>query len=862
MTALLARLAAMLPWILGGTAVLIVLILGYVAVQLRRARAAAAPPREGGEGGGAISSVLHLRRSFAEGVQALQGYVPGKDYRYRIPWILMLGQTEAGKSTVLRSLELERPFPAPDDAEAGEAGCRWAFFNEGVVLEVPGDFFLRAGGAPDEVAWKALLRLLQEHRTERPIDGVVLAIPCTDLLGPGAPGKEELAARAEAVFGRLWEAQKVLGMRLPVTVLVTKCDAVPGFRSLCERLPEASRHEVFGWSSPYAVEAAFAPEWVDEAFDALHEGLYETQVELLSQPDAGDPDALFRFPGELRRMHLPLRAYLREVFQRTVYHESFFFRGIYFTGDEHADAPDAATPAAEAGAGRPKRHPVFLQQLFRDKVFPEGGLARPLPQALVSRNRRVRVAQAAILAIGILGGVGLWYSHGRLTKQSALLVVALRDIEGDLHQVNRLRAESGRDRWAQVDVFGLVRDMAAVRTTRLWSTLMPTSWPGGIRSEIQGSMAAGFSEVVLPAARDALLQKADSLLPRGEGGAAPTGYVGRATGTRDVYRYVADLRRLNDNVRRYNALAHRDSADVGKLGRLLEYAFGREVPDLSARHAHFYYRALRSASAPRITSEEGVRTRIAADLADTLVRRTYDDLGRRLDRLGEHSRALNGVRFASSTSLDRFRTLNQDINDVQGFFAESETFWLDAAAPLDPALAALLDSIGSTPLLDGPAFRDDFTRRFRNARLEKLRQMRAGVESYGGGAAGLYTGLGTGGGVPDDPRGDPRGALVLREALRELQKQSFSGAESAVSLRASPQPGMGVTWDPAYLDRALVFHADYERFLEGALRDLPVASQGFVRGLATVQLEAKMTRTIQQGVRHLPVGQTFGQRNA
>jgi type VI secretion system protein ImpL len=399
---------------------------------------------------------------------------------------------------------------------------------------------------------------------------------------------------------------------------------------------------------------------------------------------------------------------------------------------------------------------------------------------------------------------------------------------------------------------------AAGRPPRLWSTLMPTSWPGGIRSEIRASMAAGLSEVVFPATRDALLQKADSLLPAGEGGSAPTGYVGRATGARDVYRYVADLRRLNDAVRRYNGLTQRDSADVRELGPLLEYAFGRDVPDLSARDAHFYSGALRAATAPRIGPEEGARTRIAAMLADTLVRRTYDDLGRKLDRLGDHSRALGGVRFASAGSLDDFRTLNQDINDVQGFFADSETFWLDGEAPLDPALDALLDSIGRTPLLDGPAFRREFTRRFRDARVEKLREMRTGVESSGGGGMSLYAGFPAAG----DTAEDARGALVLRDALRTLQKQSFSGPESAVSLRAAPPPGMTATWDPAYLDRALLFYADYDRFLQGALRDLPVGSQGFIRGLAAVQLEAKMTRTIAQGLRYTPAAPTFGQRNA
>ena len=143
------------------------------------------------------------------------------------------------------------------------------------------------------------------------------------------------------------EAQRRLGIRFPVHVLVTRCDRVPGFAATCRELPEAARDELFGWSSPYPTEAAFAPAWVDEAYEALDRSLYETQVELLSSAAPTHADGVFRFSGELRQTHASLRALLGEVFRESAYHEGFFFRGIYFTGDPAFTLP--AEPSNATG---------------------------------------------------------------------------------------------------------------------------------------------------------------------------------------------------------------------------------------------------------------------------------------------------------------------------------------------------------------------------------------------------------------------------------------------------------------------------------------------------------------------------------
>src|SRR5262245_23809698 len=42
-----------------------------------------------------------LRFSFGRALKLLKSYVTGRDYRYRVPWFLMTGESESGKTSIL-----------------------------------------------------------------------------------------------------------------------------------------------------------------------------------------------------------------------------------------------------------------------------------------------------------------------------------------------------------------------------------------------------------------------------------------------------------------------------------------------------------------------------------------------------------------------------------------------------------------------------------------------------------------------------------------------------------------------------------------------------------------------------------------
>ena len=62
----------------------------------------------------------------------------------------------------------------------------------------------------------------------------------------GQPTDEELRRRAEVIYERVQQLQKTLSIRVPIYVLITKCDQVPGFVAFCGALPQGHREQLFG----------------------------------------------------------------------------------------------------------------------------------------------------------------------------------------------------------------------------------------------------------------------------------------------------------------------------------------------------------------------------------------------------------------------------------------------------------------------------------------------------------------------------------------------------------------------------------------------------------------------------------------
>jgi type VI secretion system protein ImpL len=590
-----------------------------------------------------FASDLELRTSFRRAVRTLKTYVTGRDYRYRAPWYVLAGESKSGKTSLLESNGLDIPV---NELIEKNRRLNWYCFDQGVVIDVAGDFVLRSDGTANHRGWNTILRLLQKHRPQRPLDGLVLTIPCTDLAVEGELDHERrnrLEQKANCLYKKLWQAQKILGMRLPVYILVTKCDEITGFTSFCRQLPEKLRTQMFGWSNPASLETAYKPELLTEAFVSLHKHLSWLQFEIYAERDEiQDVDDLFLFPTAVQSMSESLGVYFDCLFKQSAYHESYLFRGLYFCGEPGVEAvqetavlPEIVKPPDKLETLQTtalQRKPVFLTDLFRKKIFSESTLAQPIRRIALSRNRTALTAQVLSLLIVLVGGVGLAVSYDRMAQQEKEVYRFLADEQRDLQTIETYRTERKRagatdttEEWfnrrqqlLQSGETRLLTGMANLNARRFGSWFIPSSWFSGVNTRLENSIAAVFKFVIFESLRLDMQQRAKNLLsahpdrltsaaqesdssandPADETAAAETHF----TPDFQLSLYVQELGDFRVNLEHYNRLVGKDPDSLDTLRQLVTYLDHTPLPAVFDKNNYLYQHALYTAQGRPIDS--------------------------------------------------------------------------------------------------------------------------------------------------------------------------------------------------------------------------------------------------------------------
>ena len=660
-------------------------------------------------GGGARKSrMMAMMESFEKSLDSKEGAtVTSKDHM-RMPWFLLVGADGSGKKTVLANNGLPLPFGPPlhVDPNRKDAG-KWWKFDDAVVLEAPaaapgptaGAQTLPPGQtvADTSIGWQTLLHVLRRERPDSPLNGIIVTISCADLLS-GRANPEKLNEQAERIRNFLERTRKALGVRLPLHIIVTKCDALPGFRSFADTLPEDRRHDIFGWANPNDIETKFDPAWIDAGFEALKTELAGLRDELLAAPEqVGDPVGLFVFDTEFPDMHEPLKEFVSKLMTDGERRPSLFFRGMYFTGDtiDHtppatADAPGMNTVriSAETTVGDQPHNLVFLRSLFAEKIFKEAGLARPTARFRLARDRRVVVAQAAAVLLLVGGTFGLWTSlygfqrgeeiiNPGLRSDAEQLTRVLSGLAIDLDQVARAstNTESVLDRRANdAAVIELVGQMRDVPTSRMRSPFLPTSWFSPLPNDIHESMLRGVQRIVLPVTRQRLLERADRLLGF-RNGVQDTSLVERldASDPKSLSNYLRDVRTLSLNIARYNSLADARTGTVRELSQLLDYLFGERLSTDSGLSSSEFETALRQGAAPKIV--------ISPAMANSVINRAVVSV--------TEVASAAGAQLAPRTSAAAEKAINPE-QDLQALFGLHAL--VDLVDPRTGLVAAVSDS--------------------------------------------------------------------------------------------------------------------------------------------------------------------------
>lgn len=872
-------------WAVVGLLLLVLLILAGLFLLLRRSQVKALETESGDGAAPALTGEvhtsrlqwLHLRMSFLRALRSLREHVAGRSYRYGVPWLLLMGEEGSGKTTLLDNTGMTRSWYASDPRIEGHGELGWGFFDRGIVLDVPGAFVLRKDGiSSDEHGWNGLLKLLQRHRARRPLDGIVLTLPCRDLLDDSLSASASIHHKATILFEKLWDAERVLGMRLPVYVLVTQCDLIPGFQSFAQSLPEAWQEGAFGWSNPYHLETAFSTAWIDEAFITMQEELQRVQSEIFVAPkQIADPDQLFLFPGAFWRLREPLRIYLSRIFKETGYRESFYFRGVYFCGDL-AGATAAGQDGALAlwppnpvpvspendvealPALTPQPTPVFLRQLFENRIFPEFGVARPNSRAFLSHNRITLGSQIAAITAAVILTLGTAFSYHRLELENQHVVLPfLREIAADRDRVQKFAASpsSLADSAAiSHNEYDLLSGMAELSASNFSSWFLPASHFSHLHDRMSAAMVPAFEQLVFKTIRFRLERKAALMFsapvpaPLDSDGDDAVLAINQTVEYRNLQQFGEQLNQLQQSIETYEAMRKPGIwVSPEQFQNLVVYLGGHPLPEgFDYQNNPEFRTALSRATGTAYVctpADQQQATQRMRSLIAQLYARWYDHnvLLDDAEVIEQQTAAVMDHSSGSGEEPD-LNTLQEAITQLQGDLANS-------------GLAEIVQ--GQFQLIDTPMLKTalqpscyltpdvaTFARQQGQAAFNHLQQnllqqstsLTGPIFDAGSGALQLSPGV-----------------QQLQVGIAHMQKLPFMSSPTDANLTATIPPGMQLLWNTSDLQQALSLQQAYDGFTQTTLAGTPWQLHDALRSLALRQLQHTMLHIVGQAQQFIPV---------
>ena len=662
-----ADLSSLLPLAVLALGIATVALIVGLLVYAHRARPAAG---DGTPTGDRLDRPLlrRLRQDVGRAVARTTALTGAADAAYDVPWVLLVGFPGSRVGELATGLALAGGVDDADQPRLAELSVR--ICRDGFLLDMPDGLLERADWRSQ---WRSLLHSLATERPERPLDGVAVALAAADLVGPSRLSTAQLAARGEQLHELFWTLQRLTGFRVPVYLVLTGAESLQGFSAWTRAVPDAAREGLLGWPAPAAGDGP-AIDHVDEALRALAARLAGLQLPLLMR--GADPDlvdGLLLFPGELEQLAGPLAALLGPWLRRSAYHDGVFFRGCFVAG--------------ACGDGTP----AFARGLFDRKIFAERSLAEPARGALGLRRRRIRLAQAALAAVVLLGTFGLVRLAARSIEVESVTQL-LRTVDSEVTRVEQAAAGGGAGlhEIEAVAAGNLLRRMSNVSISSTETVKAPTSLLSGADERIERAIAVGYDVVVLQAVNERLLAKLDEIL----------GSLDRAGAEVTPTIFGEAMRRLLEhevNLRRYEQLGE---FRVQALAGVANYALGISMPPQFNSHYRLYQDALADTAPPPID-----RAALAQQVGQSLAG-AWTALVEAHYRRSAVARAVERLTAAPAGGLDalaQLRSAASDLDRLGRTLDQPESAWLlSGTVELDGGLGESLVGIRDVATAWGP----------------------------------------------------------------------------------------------------------------------------------------------------------------
>ncbi|MFN7096557.1 MAG: type VI secretion system membrane subunit TssM [Gammaproteobacteria bacterium] len=256
----------------------------------------------------------------------------GRTKLFSLPWFLMLGFNQSGKTTFLSHANLDFVLSKKNHPEKHRVShCEWWATREAVFLDVNNAYMLQSRKTRRQrKLWFNFLEQLKLYRRHQAFEGVLF---CIDIEKLCSTHKNERNAYFHNIRGRLKDLSPYVRQAVPIYFIITKADKLVGFNEFFDHLTKEESRQLWGMTfgqqqiqSSQSLADAF-----DLEFDKLLERLNQRLIQRLHQERNLDKRAILKdFPLQIESIKKPLAAFLQNVADLTAVNQACQLRGVYF----------------------------------------------------------------------------------------------------------------------------------------------------------------------------------------------------------------------------------------------------------------------------------------------------------------------------------------------------------------------------------------------------------------------------------------------------------------------------------------------------------------------------------------------------
>jgi len=255
----------------------------------------------------------------------------------QLPWFLVVGSSEAAKTSLLKNSnvnflfakelsQIATKYKTTDDI------ANWWVTSENVLIELSENLFPSAIGAKNnsQIMLNELFNSIKATRRKNYLNGVVFAIGLSEIMFD--EGRADLAIRAKNFIK---EINNKFKQNIPLYFVINKCELLPGFLDFFSDNSQEELLQAWGITLPDSSNVNSIAELFNDRFDALIKRL-NTQLiwRLQKEKILLTKFKIKNFPIQVERLKQSLLSFIHE------FELDLSLKGVYLTSSEQINSAE------------------------------------------------------------------------------------------------------------------------------------------------------------------------------------------------------------------------------------------------------------------------------------------------------------------------------------------------------------------------------------------------------------------------------------------------------------------------------------------------------------------------------------------